>query len=223
MGNVIGDLLPLAVGVAISPIPIIATILMLLAPRAGATSAGFLMGWVAGIVGAVAVFTVIASSAGLSTSDGPSTTASWVKLVLGVLLLPLSWKQWQARPRTDETAKLPKWMTAIDTITLGKAVGLGFALSAVNPKNLLMCLAAGATIGAGDLTVGESVVSVAVFTVIATCSVAVPVVAYALMKERMERPLGELKSWLESNNATVMCVVLLVIGVALIGKGIGGL
>ncbi|HYJ67622.1 MAG TPA: GAP family protein [Nocardioidaceae bacterium] len=223
MGNVIGDLLPLAVGVAISPIPIIATILMLLAPRAGSTSSGFLLGWTVGIVVAITVFTVIASSAGLSTSDGPSETASWVKIVLGVALLPLAGRQWRARPRSDAAVQLPKWMTAIDTITFGKAVGLGFALAAVNPKNLLMCVAAGATIGAGDLTVGESVVSVAVFTVIAACTVAVPVVAYALAKERMERPLGELKSWLEANNATVMSVMLLVIGVALIGKGIGGL
>ena len=34
MGEVIGDLLPVALGVAISPVPIIAVILMLLAPDA---------------------------------------------------------------------------------------------------------------------------------------------------------------------------------------------
>jgi len=47
---VIGDLLPLAVGVAISPIPIIAVILMLMSREASRTSVGFLIGWVAGIV-----------------------------------------------------------------------------------------------------------------------------------------------------------------------------
>ena len=41
MNAVIGDLLPLAVGVAISPIPIIAAILMLLAAKAGGASMGF--------------------------------------------------------------------------------------------------------------------------------------------------------------------------------------
>ena len=48
MGGVIGDLLPTALGVAISPVPIIAVILMLLAPRAKAASVGFLLGWVSG-------------------------------------------------------------------------------------------------------------------------------------------------------------------------------
>jgi hypothetical protein len=45
MGAVVGDPLPLAVGVAVSPVPIIAVILMLLAPRASGTSAGFGLGW----------------------------------------------------------------------------------------------------------------------------------------------------------------------------------
>ena len=38
MNLVIGEILPLAVGIAISPIPIIAAILMLLSPRAKGTS-----------------------------------------------------------------------------------------------------------------------------------------------------------------------------------------
>src|SRR3954471_11765146 len=84
MGQVVGDLLPLAVGVAISPIPIIAVILMLLAPRAGGTSGGFLVGWVVGIGGATAVFLLLAGTLDLGSGDSqPSTAASWVKLALG--------------------------------------------------------------------------------------------------------------------------------------------
>jgi len=48
MGSVIGDILPLALGIAISPIPIIAAILMLLSPKAKGTSVGFLIGCYAG-------------------------------------------------------------------------------------------------------------------------------------------------------------------------------
>jgi Sap, sulfolipid-1-addressing protein len=61
VGTVLGDLLPLAVGVAVSPVPIIAVILMLLAPRAGAASVGFAIGWVLGIV-AVTVVTLLLTS-----------------------------------------------------------------------------------------------------------------------------------------------------------------
>ncbi|HEX5730294.1 GAP family protein, partial [Microbacterium sp.] len=61
MGSVIGDILPLAIGIAISPIPIIAVILLLLSPKAKGTSIGFLLGWVLGIVAAVTVFTLLSS------------------------------------------------------------------------------------------------------------------------------------------------------------------
>jgi hypothetical protein len=61
IGAVIGDILPLALGIAISPVPIIAGILMLLSARAGATS-GFLAGWILGIIIATSVFTAIAGS-----------------------------------------------------------------------------------------------------------------------------------------------------------------
>jgi threonine/homoserine/homoserine lactone efflux protein len=223
MNQVIGDLLPLAVGVAISPIPIIAIILMLLAPRAGGTSVGFLLGWVVGVVAATTVFTVLAATGGLGQSDGPSTAASWTKVALGVLLLLLAVRQWRGRPAPGQDAELPKWMAAIDHFTFGKAAGLGFLLSAVNPKNLLMCAAAGTTIGAAAISTGNQVVAVAVFSVIAVSTVALPVIAYLVAREKMRAPLDELHVWLQRHNAAVMSVLLLVIGVALIGKGIGGL
>ena len=59
MGGAIGDTLPLALGIAISPIPIIAAILMLLSPKARGTSVGFLLGWLLGIIVAVVVFTLL--------------------------------------------------------------------------------------------------------------------------------------------------------------------
>lgn len=223
MNEVLGDLLPLSVGVAISPIPIIAIIVMLLAPKAGATSAGFLLGWVVGVAAAATVCTVLAATIGLGDSSGPSTAASWTKVVLGVLLLLLALRQWRGRPSAGEDEPLPKWMAAIDRFTFGKAAGLGFALAAVNPKNLLLCAAAGAMIGAAAISTGDQVVAIVVFTVIAVSTVAAPVLAYVAAKERMRRPLDELHVWLQAHNAAVMTVLLLAIGASLIGKGIGGL
>jgi threonine/homoserine/homoserine lactone efflux protein len=111
----------------------------------------------------------------------------------------------------------------MDSFTLPKAAGLGFVLSAVNPKNLLMCVAAGTAIGSGRLSGGEDVIAVAVFTVLAASTVAVPVLAYAVARDRLRGRLDELKDWLQAHNAAVMSVLLLVIGAVLVGKGIGGL
>jgi threonine/homoserine/homoserine lactone efflux protein len=224
VGTVIGDLLPLALGVAISPVPVIAVILMLLAPRAGAASAAFGLGWVLGIIVVTVVTLLVAGGADVGgTSGAPSTAASWIKLALGVLLLLVGVRQWRGRPRGDEPAPLPTWMAAIDEVTPAKGLGLGVLLSAVNPKNLLMCIAAGVTIAGGGLGSADEVVAVAVFTVIAASTVLVPVVGYALARDRMRHPLDELKVWLQQNNVTVMAVLILVIGVALTGRGLGGL
>jgi hypothetical protein len=223
MGGVIGDVLPLAVGVAISPLPIIAVILMLLAPRAGAASSGFLTGWVAGIVVVTIVVTVIADVAGLSTSGGGSTAGGVVKIVLGALLVLLAVKQWRGRPHDGSAPTPSKWLSAIDSVTPAKATGLGFALAAVNPKNLVMILGAGVSIGSAGLPISQIVVTIAVFTIVAAVSVAAPVVVYRLSQEKAHTWLTSLKTWLISNNATVMMTLFLVIGVVLIGKGIGTL
>ena len=62
----------------------------------------------------------------------------------------------------------------------------------------------------------------AVFTVLASSTVVVPVVGYLSARDRMAAPLERLRAWLTQNNAAVMAVLLVVLGVALIGKGIGG-
>ena len=221
MGAVIGDILPLALGVMISPIPIIAAILMLLSPKAKGTSVGFLLGWVAGIVVVLTVFILLASVIPQSDADQPQPVAGVIKIVLGALMLLLAVKQWRSRPKPGEEAALPTWMSAIDQLTLAKCLGLGFLLSAVNPKNLLMAAGAGVVIGSAQLATGELVVAVTVFTVIAAASVAVPVIGYLLASQALTGPLESLRGWLVQNNATVMSVLLLVIGVTSIGKGLG--
>jgi threonine/homoserine/homoserine lactone efflux protein len=221
MGSVIGEILPLALGIAISPIPVIAAILMLLSPKARGTSVGFLLGWVLGIVVAVVVFTLLSSILPQGDADDPKPIAGVIKIVLGAGLLLLAVKQWRGRPRDGAEPTMPKWMSAIDTMTPGRGLVLGFLLSGLNPKNLLMGVAAGLAIGSASLDVGGIVVSIVVFTVIAASTVAVPVIAYLAATSRMTGPLESLRKWLVHNNATVMAVLLLVIGVVLIGKGIG--
>ena len=218
MGSVIGELLPLAIGIAVSPVPIIAVILMLFSPRAGSTSVGFMIGWLLGIVIATGIFTAI--SGGLTTGGAPSATSSWIKVVLGLLLFSVGARQWRGRHEPHEP---PKWMAAIDDFTLPKSLGLGFLLAAINPKNLILAAGAGVIIGSAGLSIGSEIGSIAVFTAIAGATVAVPVIAYLVAAEKMRGPLDRLKAWLETNNAAVMGVLILVLGAVLLGKGISGL
>ncbi|WP_396659367.1 GAP family protein [Microbacterium sp.] len=220
MGEVIGEILPLALGIAISPVPIITAILMLLSPKARVTSVGFLLGWIIGIVVAVTVFTLLSSLLPEQDADASKPIQGIIRIVLGVLLLLVAVRQWRKRPRDGEEPKLPKWMQAIDKLSFVVAFGLGFLLSALNPKNLLMAAGAGVDIGSGDLGVGGIVGVIAIFTVIAASTVLVPVVGYLIAASSLRGPLDRLRVWLGHENPVIMAVLLLVIGVVLIGKGI---
>ena len=104
---------------------------------------------------------------------------------------------------------------------IGAALGLALLLSAVNPKNLLLAVAAGASIGRAQLGTGPAAIVIAVFVVIAAVTVAAPVVLYLVAPGKAADVLDEVRAWLVANNAAIMAVLLLVIGTQLLGKGIG--
>lgn len=58
---------------------------------------------------------------------------------------------------------------------------------------------------------------------IATIGVAIPVVIFFALRERAPEVLGRPKGWMAHNNAVIMAVLCLVIGVKLIGGTIGPL
>lgn len=219
--EVLGDLLPPAVGIAISPVPIIAVILMLLSVDARKTAPAFAIGWLLGIaVVALVVMLLVPPSSGDSGS-GTSTGVGWLKLLLGVFLIALAVRNWRKRPKAGETAELPKWMAGVDRMKPLAALGLGAALSAVNPKNLPLALAGGLSLATVDGG-GQQAIGLLVFVLLAGATVLVPVVVYLAATEKMAPKLTELKEWLAQNNAVVMAVVLLVLGVTLLGKGLAG-
>jgi threonine/homoserine/homoserine lactone efflux protein len=222
MGQAIGDLLPSAVGVALSPVPIIAVILMLGTPRARANGPAFGLGWVAGLV-VVSVIVLLVAGGADDTDSGTSAAVDWIVLGLGAVFLLMAFKQWQARPKPGTEAAVPKWMAAIDRFSAGKSLVLGAALSGANPKNLALTLAASASIARAGLSGGETALAVAIFVVIGSLTVVGPVLFYLVATDRAAGPLSSIKEFMSAHNAVIMMVVLLVLGAKLIGQGIGGL
>jgi hypothetical protein len=223
MGQTIGEILPLAIGIAISPIPIIAIILMLITPNARRNGLAFLGGWAGALFAVGAVVLIVASTADVSTSSGSSDAASALRLLLGIVLLVAAVRQWRGRPEPGEEAKMPKWMNALDTFTPGRSLAIAALLSGVNPKNLILNVGACVDIAQSGLSWIEQGVVLLVFVLIASATIIAPVVVYFAMADKSERVLGEWKTWLAENNATVMAVLLVVFGFMLIGKGVTGL
>lgn len=218
VGAVLGDVVPIALGIAASPFPIIPAILLLFTRRARATSSSFLLGWVVGILVVTGAFALLSEV--LDTSDQPSAWAYWARIVLGAVLVVLGVRQWLGRRAKDST---PQWMQSIADATPGTALRLGLVLSAANPKIMLLAAAGGLAIGSSELDGAGVVLAVALFTAVAASTVAIPVLLYLVLGERILGPLGVARDWLQANNAAVMAVVIVVIGLLLLVKGLGGL
>jgi threonine/homoserine/homoserine lactone efflux protein len=223
MGEAIGQMLPFAVGVAISPMPIVAVVLMLVSARAKANGLAFILGWVVAIAVLGGIVLAVAGPAAMTDDDGSASSgSSTLKLVLGLLLVLVAIRQWRSRPHGDEEPAVPKWMGAIDGFTPVKAAGAGVVLADVNPKNLLLVVGGAAAIAQTEASGTQQVLALVLFVLIATIGVATPVVIYFVMGERAAEILQRLKSWMSSHNAAIMAVLCLVIGARLIGDSISG-
>lgn len=224
LATVIGEILPLTLAIAVSPLTIVAVILMLLSPNARRTGIGFLLGWGIGIVVPVTVFVLVAGALPPKTgSGGPDPIRAIIQFVLAALLLLLAVVQWRRRPEPGAEPALPTWMSAIDSFTFARALGLGLLLSIPRPKNLLIAASAGMLIGGAGLSSAPAAIATAVFVLCAVSTVLIPVVAYLLAAERLRAPMEALREWLARENAVITTVLLVVIGVLMIGKGLGSL
>lgn len=221
MGQAISEVLTFAIGVAISPIPIIAVILMLFSNRARVNGPAFLVGWVLALAALSTVVYILAHDGNVATSNTADDSVSWGKILLGVLLLSLARRNWRKRPAPGAEPEMPKWLATVESVSPGKAFGLAVVLAAVNPKNLILTL--GAATGLAQvpgLTTGDAVVAIVVFVVIASLSIAGPVLYALFGGERARTSLDSTKAWLTTHNAAVMAALFLVFGVDLIAKGL---
>jgi threonine/homoserine/homoserine lactone efflux protein len=223
MGDVVGQILSFAVGVAVSPVPIIAVVLMLTTDRGRVNGPAFVLGWIAGLALAGTAILLLAGQADASDGGEPATWVGVLKLMLGLGLLALAVKQWRGRPADSEAAELPNWMQKIDGFAPGRALALAVALAAINPKNLLLTVGAATTIAHAGLEAGEQAVALSVFILVASLGIGAPVAIYFALGEKSASLLGGLKDWMAHNNAAIMTVLLLVLGAKLLGDGITAL
>jgi hypothetical protein len=220
MGRGIGEVLTFGAGVAISPSGIIAVILVLFSRRARVNGPLFLLGWVVALGALSAVVYAISNQSNAGTSNTSSDSVSWLKIALGVGLLLLARREFRKRPKDGAEQEMPKWMKRVDGLTPVQALGAGAVLGAANPKNLALAVGAAAGLGQLGLSTADAVVSLIVFVVVGSLTIAIPVAYHLIGGDRSKAQLEDLKDWLALHNYAVMSVLFAVFGVALIAKGI---
>ncbi len=222
MGSTLAQLIPLAIGVLASPLPIMAVVLLLLGERARATGSAFVVGWIIGLVSVGLVGILILNETSVFGSQGSGPVVRLLKGLLGSALLVLAVLQWKQRPQPGEQAELPKWMAALASFSPSKSFGLGWTLAAIKPKNLVLALAAATIITESGMEIGSELIALAAFALAASIGVSAPLVVYFALGDRAAVTLDRWGRWLSRNKSVVMAVVLLVIGLLLIASAISG-
>jgi threonine/homoserine/homoserine lactone efflux protein len=146
-----------------------------------------------------------------------------LRLAIGVLLLAGAFLKWRGRPGPGQEPSMPRWMARAETIGPAGAFVLAALLGGVNPKNLLMNVAAAAVLASASLGVRDQAVVIALYTAIASCTVALAVLYRVVAGRRAAATLDRMRGWLVANNALVMSVLLLVLGAKLVGDAIAGI
>lgn len=218
-GSVLIELVPLALVVALSPVSIIPAVLVLHTPRPRPAGLAFLAGWLVGLAALTSVFLELSSLIG-GLGGKPPGWASWLRIVVGALLIVFGIYRWLNRKKSAHT---PKWLQSMSKLTPARAGLTGLVLTIVNPKVLFICAAAGLAIGTTGMADARVWLAVLWFVVVAGSTVALPILAYAVSPERLDAPLTRLKGWMERQHAVLIAGILVVIGLLVLFKGIHGL
>jgi len=124
---------------------------------------------------------------------------------------------------TRDRAHTPGWMRSLTTVTPPRAFRTALILVVINPKVLFVCAAAGLAIGTAGLGTAGAWFAVVYFMLVAGSSVAIPILAYAASGDRLDPALARLKNWMEQHHASLVAIILVVIGLLVLYKGIHGL
>jgi hypothetical protein len=222
MLQAIGHILPLALAVALSSVPLMATIMILLSPKRGASAAPFLIGWVLGMLVLVVICTVSTQAVPTPRSARqPDVAVGIGEMLVGAGLIVIGIVSWR-RARKNPAEGMPAWLDKVQSIGPWSAFGLGVALN-IRPKEILLALAAGLAVRGAGLSGSETAIVILVYTVIGASTVAVPVIATLIDAKGAQPRLVSMKEWLVRNSRVVTSVILLMVGVFIIGSGLGRL
>lgn len=220
MAAAVGASLPYAVAAALSPLPITALTLIVLAHR-GLASILFTCGRVLSYALVLTVVIAASELIRLGTNLAPSPAGEVARLGLGAITLGAGIWTWLGRSG-DKPPATSRWMGAVTRLTPMRSAGLGFALSA-GPKSLVLVAGGGLAIAGVRATWVEEALAGVVFVVVAASTAAIPVVLYYALGTRGLTALRSVQDWMQMNSAAVSAVLLILVGVFLIGSGISGL
>lgn len=219
--DAIGLTLPFATAISLSPLPIIAAILTLGAPKGRVAGTAFTLGWMFGVaLLAILIALFMSKLGGTGQEDGPFV--NWLRIIMGLLLLGAAVRKFQTRPKDGENPPPPKWLATFSSIEPSRAFRLGATLAGTNPKNVGLSIAAMSYLSYAAASANELAVSIAVFVLQSSSSVLAIILIYFLGGESGARKLASAEQFMLRNNNVIVMMIFLVLGASVLGNGLAG-
>jgi hypothetical protein len=212
--------LPIALGIVLATLPAIAIPLILITRREVRVLLAFMAGYAGGLL---VVGGVVISLADLVTpnDEGPARWIVWLRILLGLTLLVWAWRKWRGRGVPGAAEDEPGWMKSIDTINAWRAAILGFALVALNPKNVVLVASGGLAIAQATPAPLAQAGALLVFTTVSGIGVAMPYLMWITMGDAAIAPLDRLKTVMARNNRLIITAILALLGLVVVVSALG--
>ena len=207
------DLILGALVIALNPVVIILTILLVLSKRGRTNSILFSLGWFLTLLlmGWLVIF--LAEAGHISASAERTTAMSVIKLLFGILFLILAANYWKKRSAKGQPAEAPAWMDSIDNFTGRKSLTTGIAIAGANPKNIGITIAAGLEVALAALPNPQPWIAMGIFVLMCSFAILAIILYSKIAGKSADKTLNSWRAWLGIHNATVLMVVLLILGV----------
>jgi hypothetical protein len=218
MGHLLLQILPVALAIAVNPVPIIAAIVMTATERPLANGIAYLSALIAVSYGFGAAVLVLFQGAalGAGTRSGHVVLVLW--LLFGLAFLAAFVVLLARRPRPGQAGREPGWMRWI-----GRLGPFGAALVGVMLVNYEMEAPALSDILAADVTRAAEFAALALFVAVAVSTSVVPVVAYSAAPGPVGAFLERAKAGLARYHRPILMVTFAAIGAFYTFKGVAGL
>jgi len=234
MGDLIVSLIPLALGIVMSPLAIMALVAVLLSRRSRVNGVAFLVGWALAVVVALVVASLVFGALEVHELGAPPLWVPVVRLVLGLLLLlgaVFVYRRGhghvvamaEASTPTEVVAaapQLPGWLRAVETFTPARSAILGFGIFILNPVDASCAVLAALDLQLALADSGVILAAGIVFAVIGILPIAVPVIVTLVRGEAADPFLHAARTWISSHTNVLNAALLLVIAALQIEKAV---
>ncbi|MFE9561600.1 GAP family protein [Streptomyces sp. NPDC006487] len=217
------DLFLIGLVITLYPLPIMAFVLVLSAPRGVWKGLVFILAWLACLVAVIAAVILLTGGEPPPPRSPPSNAAHAAKLAIGIGLVLYGEHRRRRRhdvpvfavPSRSDSSGGGAFASRMDQATAWSAAGLALLLQPWG-----MVGAGAATVVEADLSLSGSYLALTAFCVLATSSLLAMELSMVFAPDRAAVALTNLRAWLSGHKDRAIVVTCLVLGLWLVGRSL---